>query len=177
LNSEIALYSVCKLKGLNESEIQLAFKQAGISDTESTKVNPNLEATHSKIETKKNQTHIRTTIWSRIFKWIKNLLVAGCLAFTAYKILIRVRNFPKKIHYLQENKEIIYFENGIKKYIFPNKAKSQANADKMLIVNQQLNEAIKEMKSSINSLKITVEGMNTVVMQISAQKVNCKSCF
>ena len=69
------------------------------------------------------------------------------------------------------------FENEIKKYIFPNKARSQTNADKMLIVNQQLNEAIKDMKSSLNSLKITVEGMNTVVMQISAQKVNWKSCF
>ena len=70
-----------------------------------------------------------------------------------------------------------FFENEIKKYIFPIKSRSQTNADKMLIVNQQLNEAIKEMKSSLNSLKITVEGMNTVVMQISAQKVNCKSCF
>jgi hypothetical protein len=42
----------------------------------------------------------------------------------------------------------------------------------MLVVNQQLNEAIREMKSSLSSLKATVDGMNTVVMQISAQKVN-----
>jgi hypothetical protein len=48
----------------------------------------------------------------------------------------------------------------------------QSNTDKMLVVNQQLNEAIREMKSSLSSLKATVDGMNTVVMQISAQKVN-----
>ena len=83
---------------MNESEIQLALKQAGISETESNKQNSNLEATHSIIETKKNQIQVRTSIWSRIFKWIKNLLLAGCLAFTAYKILIRVGNFSEKFN-------------------------------------------------------------------------------
>ena len=48
----------------------------------------------------------------------------------------------------------------------------QSNTDKMLVVNQQLSEAIREMKSSLSSLKATVDGMNAVVMQISAQKVN-----
>ena len=76
--------------GLNETEIQLAFKQAGLTETESPKEKLNLATSENIIETKNVETKVKTSIWSRIFKWIKNLLLAGCFAYTAYKILIRV---------------------------------------------------------------------------------------
>ena len=76
--------------GLNETEILLAFKQAGLTETESPKEKLNLATSENIIETKSVETKVKTSIWSRIFKWIKNLLLAGCFAYTAYKILIRV---------------------------------------------------------------------------------------
>jgi hypothetical protein len=32
----------------------------------------------------------RESFWSIIFKWIKNILIAGCIAYAAYKFLIKV---------------------------------------------------------------------------------------
>jgi hypothetical protein len=35
------------------------------------------------------QTKKSSTFWSILIKWIKNLVIAGCFAFTAYKLLIK----------------------------------------------------------------------------------------
>lgn len=55
----------------------------------------------------------------------------------------------------------------LKKFLLNGKSKPQTNMDKLLLCNQQLNESIKDMKTSLNSLKETVDLMNSAVKQIS----------
>ncbi len=73
-------------KGLTESEIKSAFQQAGVIETQP-QSNHNLTANTSI----SNSLLIKKeTRWQKIFRWIRNLIIAGCFAYTAYKTLIQV---------------------------------------------------------------------------------------
>ena len=90
----------------------MAFKEAGISENElevskenlSLVTNSNvIDSSHSAIKAQLN-----VSIWSRLLQWIKKLILTGCFAFTAYKILIKVN---KKLVYLKISANI--FETNL----------------------------------------------------------------
>lgn len=82
-------------KGLTPSEIETAFKRAGCYDSapvqsvaEASTPGPLLPVRQS-VEQQLRPVQ-QTSIWIRVFKWIANLVALGCVAFTAYKLIIKV---------------------------------------------------------------------------------------
>jgi hypothetical protein len=82
--------------GLTESEIKEAFKSADVNtaDTGIYLKNSNNDSKSSenivlKIQDDKKISK-KESIWSKIFRWIRNILVAGCLSYTAYEMLLKV---------------------------------------------------------------------------------------
>lgn len=87
-------------KGLTESEVNVALKQAdcyvdtSVNNTK-TSVDQSIVVTNpvisKELEVKvKTQIVKPTSIWIRVIKWIRNFILAGCLTFTAYKLVVRV---------------------------------------------------------------------------------------
>jgi hypothetical protein len=84
---------------LTESEIKQAFKLADVKEGNTTdtdkvlntvnSINNSQEHVISKIEDSKTITK-KESIWFKIFRWIRNILVAGCLSYTAYEMLVKV---------------------------------------------------------------------------------------
>lgn len=82
-------------KGMTASEIETAFKKAGCYDSapvqnfvEATAAGPLLPVRQS-AEQQVMQVQ-QTPIWVKILKWVANLVAVGCIAFTAYKLIIKV---------------------------------------------------------------------------------------
>jgi len=82
-------------KGLTDSEIKSAFEQVSTF----LKANPSVDTSFSAanlvpstqmIHYNAQQAEIKPNMISILIKWIRNFLLAGCLAFTAYKLIIKV---------------------------------------------------------------------------------------
>ena len=83
-------------KGMTEAEIQKALEQASsevhqisnpfANSIKNQNVPNNQIVHHNQINTRV----IKPSMWSIVFGWIRNFLVAGCLAYTAYKLIIKV---------------------------------------------------------------------------------------
>lgn len=73
---------------MTSSEIEQALKLANCTDQQTCKE----ETTTNQLISTKTTTAVQqqSSLLSTLFKWIKNLLIAGCFAFTAYKLLIKV---------------------------------------------------------------------------------------
>jgi len=115
------------VKGLTVSEINTALKQA--VDQKITTVN-NSELKQV-VQTKKS-----STFWSILIKWIKNLLIAGCFAFTAYKLLI-------KKYFLNQSKKSP--NQCIQESL--NEMKNSINSLKSTM--ESINESIKHLKNNV----------------------------
>lgn len=83
-------------KGLTPSEIKKALEQASAySDSHpvsSPFANPrqnNQMAPYNQMGGQQQQV-VKRSMWSVVFGWIRNFLIAGCLAYTAYKLIIKV---------------------------------------------------------------------------------------
>lgn len=78
-------------KGLTASEIKKALEQArAYSDSHpvsSPFANPRQ---NNQMLPNKQQQVDKPSMWSVVFGWIRNFLIAGCLAYTAYKLIIKV---------------------------------------------------------------------------------------
>lgn len=77
---------------MTSTEIEIALKRANCSNestSNSTISNQNIVSTKTLEES--NST-VKPSFFSILIKWIKNFLLAGCFAFTAYKLLIKVKN-------------------------------------------------------------------------------------
>ena len=83
-------------QGLSENEVETALKIAGAYEaTNTTNINNSTRETENNtaLVVKKNENlkvAPNTSIWARIFRWIKTLILAGCLTYTAYKLFIKV---------------------------------------------------------------------------------------
>lgn len=79
------------ISGLTESEVAEALKLSGesISSVQETKPSENTIKQPISVEVVKADVP-KPSIWIRIVKWIRNLVVAGCLTYTTYKLFIRV---------------------------------------------------------------------------------------
>ena len=84
------------ISGLTESEVAEALKLSGESISsvqEETKPSENtIKQPISAVEVVKADVS-KPSIWIRIVKWIRNLVLAGCLTYTTYKLFIRVFDF------------------------------------------------------------------------------------
>ncbi len=87
-------------KGLTESEIELALKSSGAYNVPSESVQQLSQQqmqNNSQIPTI-NNSQIQQSIVYKIIKWISNFILAGCIAYTAYKLVVKVikkiRIFP-----------------------------------------------------------------------------------
>ncbi len=79
-------------KGLTEAEIKQAFKSADVQEVNNVTADTSDNSSEyivSKIQDNKKVIR-NNSIWWKIFRWIRNILVAGCLSYTAYTILIKV---------------------------------------------------------------------------------------
>jgi hypothetical protein len=85
---------------LTNTEIELALQNAGCYNTinRSPPINPYNNAQQYQQQEAliqqnlmKNDDSFMSLVF-RIAKWIANILFAGCVAFTAYKLLIKVNN-------------------------------------------------------------------------------------
>jgi len=135
-------------KGLTESEIKEAFNLAGCNNDSTTTTTVQSNTTSSDSINKEQLVSpvvpfkpVKRNIWWTIFKWIKNFLMAGCLAYTAYKLFI-------------------------KKYLFP-ESKKISTLNRIQMENKNLSDSIREMKASLNSLKSTLEEMNNLLKATS----------
>ena len=79
-------------KGLTPNEIDTAFKKAGCYDTAPAQSAIETATSGPLVPVRQSAQQLsqQTSIWIRILKWIANLLAAGCIAFTAYKLIIKV---------------------------------------------------------------------------------------
>jgi hypothetical protein len=91
--------STCEnqFKGLNKSEIENALRRAGAYEAaQNNSSSQSLLDKHIKTVVSVNKNQVmnqkQSSIWRRVFKWIRNIIIAGCLAYTAYKKLIEVTN-------------------------------------------------------------------------------------
>jgi hypothetical protein len=91
-------------KGLTESEIELALKSSGAYNVPSESVQQLSQQqmqNNSQIPTLVNNIttglHKQSIVY-KIIKWISNFILAGCIAYTAYKLVVKVikkiRIFP-----------------------------------------------------------------------------------
>lgn len=91
--AEYAKREFLRKKGLTESEINSAIEAANAY----IKANPNQSTTTeaqvipSHPTTVSQQQHEQQSLISIAFKWIRNFLLPGCLAFTVYKLIIKVK--------------------------------------------------------------------------------------
>ncbi len=82
-------------KGLTDSEIKSAFEQVSTflkanpsvdTSVSAANLGPSTHMTHFNAQ----QAEIKPNMIFILIKWIRNFLLAGCLAFTAYKLIIKV---------------------------------------------------------------------------------------
>lgn len=135
-------------KGLTTSEIDTALKKAGCFDTapaqnpiETVTTGPLLPVRQSA-----QQLSQQTSIWIRILKWVANLVAAGCVAFTVYKLII-------------------------KKFFLNKKSCIDTKLEKMVDGNIQLQKSINDMKESLKMIKENVEKMDDVVKTLARDKI------
>lgn len=135
-------------KGLNDPEIQIALQKSGTLDYHT---NSRIDETSvsrlvpPQLPAKRAEPVV--SFWSKLLKWARALAVAGCIAFTAYKLFI-------------------------KKYLgLDKKSKEKHTQDKLVRSNEQLTQSVQEMRASLALLKESVEAMSDAVKQISAQKL------
>jgi hypothetical protein len=84
------IFTQCK--GMTKSEIEKALKLANCTEQ------PKQADSSTQNEKKQEKLQVitqqlpanRPNFLSRLIKWIKNLIMAGCFAFTAYKLLTKV---------------------------------------------------------------------------------------
>lgn len=80
-------------KGMTLSEIEAALKLANCGTEQSHPLTKKQEAAASHIVTSPlpSAVEANTSLFRRLLKWIKNIILAGCFAFTAYKLLAKVQ--------------------------------------------------------------------------------------
>lgn len=140
-------------KGLTDIEVEIALKSAGCYDLAQTSTIQSQAQNQQLVNLKQQQQNLvrnenssrMSSVWFRLLKWLSNIILAGCLAFTAYKLLIQ-------------------------KYFLKRKSKLETNMEKMIANNNQLQSSIAEMRSSLELLKKTVETMNQVVTEVNEEK-------
>jgi hypothetical protein len=86
---------------MTKSEIESSLRKAGAYELTAPASSNNMSSQTSFLEThvntlasaNRNQVMVSRkspSIWWRVFKWIRNIIIAGCLAYTAYKKLVEV---------------------------------------------------------------------------------------
>ena len=160
-------------KGMTESEISEALKQANVQVALVTLNEPSILPGPS------NAVQLKQSVWLIVIKWIRNFLFAGCLAFTAYKLIIKVSSF---IIFIITLVYIYWNFVELKKYFVAKKNKLEITIEKLAATNLKLNESILEMKQSLNTLKTSVESIAQIEKQnptvniwyIFEMRKNCK---
>lgn len=138
-------------KGLTDSEIVLALKQANCAITEAVGAPISQQDIFlAPIEQSPlhNPRPKPRTFLQIIFGWVKKFFLAGAVAFTAYKLITSK-----------------YFK-------WPGDDKKLEVDERRKAEQRLLQESIKEMRGSLHSLKQTIEVMNSAVTRISIDKVN-----
>ena len=122
-------------KGLSESEINAAIQRSESTSTTQ-------QIIHAQTETVPQIPVIpkKDSIWNKILSLFKNLIIAGCVAYAGYKLL--VKKFLKK----KSNKKLIEYDN------------------------EELKKSIKEINESISQLKNSIETMNGSISNLSGPK-------
>jgi len=120
-------------KGLTVSEITAALKQANCNETSQT-------SSSEVIKLQVNNRQESNSWFSGLFKWIRNLLIAGCFAYTAYKLLIK-----KYLMTINNNKKSP--NQCLQESI--NEMKNSINALKSTM--ESINESIQNLKNNVNS--------------------------
>lgn len=80
---------------MTSSEIEAALKRANCTNETSSMTNYNNQT--ATVASLTDKPTVKPNLFSILIKWIKNFLVAGCVAFAAYKLLIKVEQFLFKL--------------------------------------------------------------------------------
>lgn len=123
-------------KGLTESEINAAIQRS----ESTTSTTQQIINTQTEIVPKIPVLPKRDSIWNKILSLFKNLIIAGCVAYAGYKLL--VKKFFKK----NSNKKLI------ESY------------------NEELKNSLKEINESVSQLKNSIETMNSSISNLTGQK-------
>jgi hypothetical protein len=82
------------ITGLTEFEIKEAFRLADVqystASNAATEIINRSSSSQPTVVANDSKNLKKTSIWSRLFKWIRNILLAGCLSYTAFQLLIKV---------------------------------------------------------------------------------------
>jgi hypothetical protein len=88
-------------KGLTESEIELALKSSGAYNVPSESVQQLAQQqiqNNSQVSALVNNISPKQSIVYKIIKWISNFILAGCIAYTAYKLVVKVIKKARIFH-------------------------------------------------------------------------------
>ena len=159
-------------KGLTESEIELALKTSGAYNVPSP---PEIANNVHQIQSQQNllpnnnaQMSVLVnsdSLLHKILKWISNFILAGCIAYTAYKLVIKV--FERVKFFYVYN----YFFKNFKRFFLKSKSKPELNKESLLNENNQLKQTINEMRETLEGLKQSVDNVSNIVRQFHISKV------
>lgn len=138
-------------KGLTESDITEVFKRAGINESDEEEFSSSSPVAKTKIVKKTTAAPVES-FWSRILRWIKNILLAGAISYTAFELVIR--------RYLFGDQQA----NRSKKELAAKS--SSANEQE----TAKLTASVEEMRKTLNALRDTIETVNSLVSQINLMK-------
>lgn len=123
-------------KGLTESEINAALQKSASSSSPMQPIIQN----ETEISAPLPAIQKRESIWSKILNLAKNFIIAGCIAYAGYKLL--VKKFLKK----------------------------KSNFEFVKSSNEELKNSINEIKQSMNQLKESIEAMNNSITNLAGQR-------
>lgn len=133
-------------KGLTESEIELALKSSGAYNVSSESAQQPAQQqiqNNSQVPALVNNISPKQSIIYKVIKWISNFILAGCIAYTAYKLVVK-RFFLK--------------------------SKLEPSKDSLVNENNQLKQTIQEMRETLDGLKQSVDNVTNIVRQFHISK-------
>lgn len=131
-------------KGLTPDEVEIALKNSGAYNIPQNSIQQSLTTEPPQV-IYQQPPPVVTSIWFRLAKWIASFIAAGCVAYTAYKLII-------------------------KKYFFNKKSKTEKQLELMTSTNAKLNDTLREMKSSVEALKLSVEQIGKEINSLNKDK-------
>jgi peroxin-14 len=131
-------------KGLTLDEVEAALKTAGAYNIPQDSMHQSLVPTQPQI-IYQQVPPVVSSIWFRLAKWVASFIAAGCVAYTAYKLIV-------------------------KKYFFSKKSKIEKQLESMTSTNAKLNDTLKEMRNSVEALKLSVEQIGKEINGLSKDK-------